>query len=186
LTELVNSCIVLSHVLSCVTSSSSVFPLNTISSSSSEILSSVCSSQLECSAILFCISALFFFLRFSMSWVTSSLILSIYTLSSFIPLFKMFFVSLWCLYRASIVYFIFSCAFSYSLFLLSWNFLSTSCIFWLTILSIIFITLFDYLQDIFFQNVLADFIVFLGIVSLCFVGVWTWVSVCFISLWFLY
>jgi predicted membrane protein len=40
-----------------------------------------------------------------------------------------FFVSLWCLYSASIISFISSCAFSNSPFLLSWNFLSVSCTF---------------------------------------------------------
>jgi hypothetical protein len=49
----------------------------------------------------------------------------------------MFFVSLWCLYSASTVYFICSCAFSNSLFLLSWNFLHVSCTFLSCIFSII-------------------------------------------------
>jgi hypothetical protein len=124
--ESVNSCIFLSQFLSCLTSSSSVFPLITISSLSSEILSCAYSSLLEP-----------VFLRFSISWFTSSLILSIFILSSFISQFMVFFVSLWCLYRASIVSFICSCAFSYSLFLLFWNFLSVSCTFWLTLSSII-------------------------------------------------
>jgi hypothetical protein len=61
-----------------------------------------------------------FFLRFSISWVTSSLILSIFILSSFISLFMVIFVSLWCLFRTSMISFICSCTFSYSLFLLSW------------------------------------------------------------------
>jgi hypothetical protein len=86
---------------------------------------------------LFCISVSFFFLRFSISWVASSLILCIFVLSSFICLFIVFFISLWCLYSASIVSFICYCAFSNSLFLLSYNFLSVSCTFWLTISSII-------------------------------------------------
>jgi hypothetical protein len=47
------------------------------------------------------------------------------------------FVSLWCLYSASMVSFISSCSFSNSLFLLSWNFLSVYCTFWFTISSII-------------------------------------------------
>jgi hypothetical protein len=46
--------------------------------------------------------------------------------------------------------------------------------------------LIDYLQDFFFQFVLVGFIGFFGIVYLCFVGVWIWVSVFFISMWFLY
>jgi hypothetical protein len=43
LMESVSSCIFFSQVLSCLTNNSSVFPLITISCSSSEILSSVCS-----------------------------------------------------------------------------------------------------------------------------------------------
>jgi hypothetical protein len=86
---------------------------------------------------LFCLSVSFFFPRFSISWVTFSLILSIFILSSFICLFIVFFVSLWCLYSACMVSFICSYAFSNSLFLLSWNFLSVFCTFYLTISSII-------------------------------------------------
>jgi hypothetical protein len=59
--------------------------------------------------------------------------LSIFVLSSFICLFIMFSLSLWCLYSTSMVSFISSFAFSNSLFLLSWNFLSVSCTFWLTL-----------------------------------------------------
>jgi hypothetical protein len=61
LLESVSSCIFLSQVLSCLGNSSSVFPLISISSSSSEILSSACSSLLEWPYITFCISVLFFF-----------------------------------------------------------------------------------------------------------------------------
>jgi hypothetical protein len=43
LMESVSSCIFLSQVLNCLANSCSVFPLIAISSSSSEILSSVCS-----------------------------------------------------------------------------------------------------------------------------------------------
>jgi hypothetical protein len=43
LMESVSSCIFFSQVLSCLTNSSLVFPLITISSLNSEILSSVCS-----------------------------------------------------------------------------------------------------------------------------------------------
>jgi hypothetical protein len=39
---------------------------------------------------LFCISVSFFFLRFSISWITSTLILSIFALNSFISLFMVF------------------------------------------------------------------------------------------------
>jgi hypothetical protein len=99
--ELVSSFIFLSQVLSCLTNSASVFPLISISSSSSEILSSAYSSLLEWPSIVFCISVSFFFMRFSISWVTSSLILSIFTLNSLISLFVVFSVSLWYLFRAS-------------------------------------------------------------------------------------
>jgi hypothetical protein len=76
---------------------------------------------------LFCISVSFFFLRFSISWVTSSLILSIFDLNSFISLFMMvldFFF--WHFFRASMISFICFCVFSYSLFLSSWTVLSVS------------------------------------------------------------
>jgi hypothetical protein len=86
---------------------------------------------------LFCISVLFFFLRFSISWVTSSFMLSIFVLSSFISVFMVLFVSLCCLFSASMVSFICSCAFSNSLYLLSWNFFCVSYTFWLTISSIL-------------------------------------------------
>jgi hypothetical protein len=57
LMESVSSCIFLSQVLSCLTNSSSVFPLITISSSSSAILSSFCSILLEW--LSFCFVCLF-------------------------------------------------------------------------------------------------------------------------------
>jgi hypothetical protein len=138
LMESVSSCIFLSQVLSCLTNYSSVFPLIFISSSSSEKTlneSFAHSSLLEWPSILFCISVFFFFLRFSMSWVTSSLILPILVLNSFISLFMMFSVSLWYLFRAPTSSFICFCVFPYSLFLLSWNFLSASYMFWLTMSS---------------------------------------------------
>jgi hypothetical protein len=47
LMEMVSSCIFLSQDLSCLTTSSSVFPLISILSSNSEILSSACCSLLE-------------------------------------------------------------------------------------------------------------------------------------------
>jgi hypothetical protein len=50
------SCIFFSQVLSCLTNNSLVFPLITISSTSSEILSSAYSSLLDWPYILFCIS----------------------------------------------------------------------------------------------------------------------------------
>jgi hypothetical protein len=55
---------------------------------------------------LFCISGSFFFLRFSISWVTSSLILLILDLNSFISLFVVFSVLLCCLLRAPMISFI--------------------------------------------------------------------------------
>jgi hypothetical protein len=64
LMELWSSCILYSQVLSCLINSSSVFPLITIASLSSEILSSVCSILLYWPSILFCNSVLFFFLWF--------------------------------------------------------------------------------------------------------------------------
>jgi hypothetical protein len=63
LMELVSSCIFLSQVLSCLTNSSSTFPLITMSSSSYEILSSVCSILLEWPSIF-----LFVFLLHSFFW----------------------------------------------------------------------------------------------------------------------
>jgi hypothetical protein len=114
LMELVSSSIFLSQVLNCLTNSSLVFPLIFISSSSSEILSSAYSSLLEWPSIVFCISVSFFFLRFSISWVTSSLILSIFILNSLISLFMVFSVSLWCLFGALMSSLICFCVFSYS------------------------------------------------------------------------
>jgi hypothetical protein len=125
----VNSYIFLSQVLSCLTNSSSVFPLISILSSNYEILISACSSLLMWPSVVFHISVSFFFQRFSISWVTSSFILSIFIFNSFISLFVVFSVSLWCLFRAPMSSFICFCVFLYSLFLMSWNFLSASYIF---------------------------------------------------------
>jgi hypothetical protein len=69
---------------------------------------------LEWPSILFFISVSFFFLRFSISWVTSSLILSIFALNSFIPLLMVMFVSVLCLSRALMISFVCFCVFSYS------------------------------------------------------------------------
>jgi hypothetical protein len=55
---------------------------------------------------LFCISISFFFLRFSISWVSSSLILSVFALNSFISLFMVVSVSVRHLFRASMTSFI--------------------------------------------------------------------------------
>jgi hypothetical protein len=60
---------------------------------------------------LLCISISFFFLRFSTSWVTSSLILSIFDLNLFISLFMVVSVSVWCLFRASMISLIYFCVF---------------------------------------------------------------------------
>jgi hypothetical protein len=65
-------------------------------------------------------------LRFSISWVTSSLTFSIFIFNSFISLFIVFSVSLWCLFRTPLNSFICFCVFSHSLFLVSWNFLTAS------------------------------------------------------------
>jgi hypothetical protein len=100
LMEWVSSCIFLSQVLSCLINHSSVFHLIYILSSSSKILSSACSNLLEWPSIVFYIFISFFFLRFSISWVTSSLILTIFAFNSFFSLFIVFSVSLWCLFRA--------------------------------------------------------------------------------------
>jgi hypothetical protein len=69
--ESLSSCTFLSQDLSCLTSSSLAFPLITISSSSSEIMSSAYSSLLDWSSILFYFFVSFFFLKFSRTWVTS-------------------------------------------------------------------------------------------------------------------
>jgi hypothetical protein len=61
-------------------------------------------------------------LRFSILWVTSSLILLIFTLNSSSSQFMVFSVSLLCLFRALMISFICFCVFSYSLFLFPWNF----------------------------------------------------------------
>jgi hypothetical protein len=137
LMELVSSCIFFSQVLSCLSNSSSFFPLISILSLSFEILSSACSSLLEWPSFCFVFLFHYFFLRFSIWWITSSLILSTFILNSFISLFMVCSVSFWCLFRTSMVSFICYCTFSYSLFLLTQNFLSVSCTFWLTMSSII-------------------------------------------------
>jgi hypothetical protein len=126
LMQLVSSCIFISCVLSGLTNSFSVFPLISILSSNSEILSSACSHLLEGPSIVFCTYVSLFFLKFSISWVTSSLILSIFVFNSFIYLLCSLFH--FGVFRAPMSSFICFCVFSYSLFLVSWNFLSASCI----------------------------------------------------------
>jgi hypothetical protein len=97
-------------------------------------------------------------------------------------LFIVFSVSLWCLFRAPMISFICFCVYSYSLFLLSWNFLSVSCMFCLTMSSIISMKFLLITSRISSFNVfLLGFVGFLGIVYFCFVGVWIWVSIFFIS-----
>jgi hypothetical protein len=58
----------------------------------------------------FCFVLLFhsFFCGFFIVWVISSLILSNFTLNSFIYLFMVFSVSVWCLFRAPMISFIVS------------------------------------------------------------------------------
>jgi hypothetical protein len=62
-------------------------PLISVLSVSSEILSSTCSSLLEWPSTVFYVSVWFFFLRFSISWITSSLIFSNFIFNSFIYLY---------------------------------------------------------------------------------------------------
>jgi hypothetical protein len=62
---------------------------------------------------LFCISVSFF-LSFLLSCITSSLILLIFVLNSFISLFMVLSVSLWYLFRAPMTSFIHFCVCSYS------------------------------------------------------------------------
>jgi hypothetical protein len=64
--------------------------------------------------------------------------IGIFIFNSFISLFIVFSVSLWCLFRIHMSSFICFCVFSCSLFLLSCNFLSTSWTFWLIMCSNIF------------------------------------------------
>jgi hypothetical protein len=135
---------------------------------------------------VFSISVLFFFPRFSILRVISSLILSIFTFNPFISLFIVFSVYLWCLFRAPMSSFICFCVFSYSLFLLSWNYLSASCTFQLTMSSNISMK---------FSVItcrISSFKCSFGLhwvpchsLSLFF-GIWNWVSIFFISLWILY
>jgi hypothetical protein len=61
LMESVSSCILLLQVLSCLTNSSSVFPLISSLSSSFEILFSTLSSLVEWSSTVFCVSVSYFF-----------------------------------------------------------------------------------------------------------------------------
>jgi hypothetical protein len=85
LMKLVSSCIFLSQLLSCLTFLQ-FFSLISILSSTSEILSSTCSSLLEWPSTVFCVSVWFFYLRFSIFLVTSSLIFFICIFNSFLSL----------------------------------------------------------------------------------------------------
>jgi hypothetical protein len=91
LMESVSYCIFFSQVLSCLTNSSSVFLLISISSSSSEILSSAWSgSLLEWPSILFCISVSFYF--FEVFHIMGHLLFNIinFVLNSFVSLLMVF------------------------------------------------------------------------------------------------
>jgi hypothetical protein len=87
------------------------------------------------SGLLLC----FVFFCYSLFWgfpYHGSLTLQYCLVSSLIhlSLFIVFSVSLWCLFRSPVSSFICLCVFLYSLFLVSWNSLSASCTFWLTVL----------------------------------------------------
>jgi hypothetical protein len=86
--------------------------------------------MLEWTSTMFSVSVWFFFEVFHI--MGHSLFNSIFIFNSFIPLFILFSVLLWCLFRAPLSSCICFCVLSYSLFLVSWNFLSVSCSFWLT------------------------------------------------------
>jgi hypothetical protein len=117
LMESVSSCIFFSQVLSCLIVLQFSFNYHLIFEFWDSVFSLFCSAWLAFHFVLqFCF---ILFLRFSISWVALSVMFSIFALSSFISLLIVFFVSLWCLYSASMVSFISSCAFSNSLFLLS-------------------------------------------------------------------
>jgi hypothetical protein len=77
----------------------------------------------------------FCFILFSISWVNSSLILSIFIFKSFISLSIVFSVSLSFLFRPPMSSFVCFYVFLFSLLLVSWNFLSASWTFWLTMSS---------------------------------------------------
>jgi hypothetical protein len=66
---------------------------------------------LEWPCILFCMFVSLFSLWFSISWVASSLILSMFVPNSFISLLMVIFVSVWCLFRAPMISFICFCVF---------------------------------------------------------------------------
>jgi hypothetical protein len=132
---------------------------------------------------VFCISISFFFLTFSISWVTPSLILSIFSLNSFLYL--------WCslfhfgVYLGLLWYYLFVVVFSHIIFFV-FNFLSDSCMFWLTMSSNISMKFSLITCRISSFSVLVGFLWFLGTVYLCFVGVWMLVPILLISLWILY
>jgi hypothetical protein len=133
--------------------------------------------------ISFCFVFLFhsFFLRFSISWATSSVILSVVTLNLLISLFMVFSVSVWYLFKALMHSLICFCVFSYSLFSwvppihFGWPCLVTSVwnSYWL-------------LAEFLFSECSCGLCWLPWLVYLCFVGVWIWVSILFISHWILY
>jgi hypothetical protein len=147
------------------------FSLIFILSLSSEILSSTISSLLEWTCTVFFVPVWFPFLRLSMFLVTSSLTFFILLYNSFISLFIVFFVSLWYLFVVPLSSFICFCVFPCSLFLVSWNFLSASCTFWLPCLVSSPWNSQWLLARFFFEDVFVGITMFLSAIYLCFVWV---------------
>jgi hypothetical protein len=121
---------------------------------------------------LFCISVLLFFSEVFNIMVTSSLVLSIFNLNSFISLFMVFFfltlVFIQGFYGFS---YLFPCFPIFFIFVVL-EFLE--CLLYILVDHIqcnLCEILIDYLQDFFFQIVLVGFVGFLGIVSLSLAGV---------------
>jgi hypothetical protein len=117
--------------------SSSVFSLIAISSSSSEILSSVFfySAGMAFHSVLYFCYILFCEVIHIIGYFLFNIVN--FDLNSFISLFVVVSVSVWCLFMTSMISFICFCVFSYSLFLTSLNFFSASYTFWLTMSSYI-------------------------------------------------
>jgi hypothetical protein len=138
LMELLSSCIFLSQLLSCLTKSSSVFSLMSILSSNSEIYLSpalVCWSGLPLFffIVLFLTKGTFYFKDYCLI-LFSEIFYILFQLLCHISFFIVCFVSLWCLLKTSLSSFSCFCVFPSFLFVVSWNFLSASCTFWLTVL----------------------------------------------------
>jgi hypothetical protein len=117
-----------------------VFSFNFYFVLSSEILSSTCSTLLEWpSTVFFSLTKgtfdlqdfhlILFFLRFSRS--TTPLYLMLSPLFPYLFFYSVF-VLLWCLLKSSLSSFRCFCVFTSFLFVVSWNILSASCTFWLT------------------------------------------------------